>query len=129
MELFIIFCFAILWLYLFTDTFTRNRFKIKELKLLGKAIYVNKFHKKGERLLIILYVIFCFIAVVYYGNIFHYNLLFLIMIGIFRAFMEWKFERASKQYVLSILFTVFCLILFIGFQFFIKGNFYSTVIL
>ena len=116
------FSIIVLWGYWIVDTLIRNRFNIEAKKFWEEATYVNKFHKWGERLAIILYVIFFLVALVYSVGIFHYSFLFFIMIGAFRAFMEWRFERASKRYVLSILFAAFCLIFLIGFIFLLPDS-------
>jgi len=98
------------------DTLIRKKYNIKNKKFWEEANYVNEFHKSGERSVIILYVIFILIVLIYYPRIFHYSFIFFITIGIFRAFMEWKFERSSKRYMLSILFAVSSLIILIGFE-------------
>ena len=82
--------------------------------------HVNKAHKWGEVLLVVLSLIFL-------GKITfidshplkpHYSVVGLILLYGFRAFMEWKFEKDSKQYILSILTSSFLLIILLGVELF-----------
>ena len=106
----------LLWGYWAVRNFIKEEFNIET-----KKGYINKFHKWGEILLIALCTIFFLLInsiLPHYLHV-HVNIVLLagasliIITGAFRTFMEWRFERASKQYLLTILSTVFGVILLI----------------
>lgn len=66
--------------------------------------YVNTFHKYGERILYLV-MIFVFVILVAENLTQFYFLIFIcpaLMFG-FRTYIEWKFIRNSKKYILSAL--------------------------
>lgn len=71
-----------------------NKFNIRKKKGLFK--HFNKFHKWAEILLITGIILVLFIDA-------FYSFVLLILLLSFRAFMEWKFEKESKTYILNIL--------------------------
>ncbi|MBO1580751.1 DUF4181 domain-containing protein [Bacillus sp. XF8] len=88
----------------------------KKLKITRKNgfIYrpVNRFHKWGERIIIIIYLVAGFVCI-YTSEYIKGAYILFIFLGtqqLFRAYMEWKFDKESKEYVISLL-GVFCLII------------------
>jgi len=75
-----------------------NKFNIQKKKGLYK--YVNEFHKWSEAALIIALIIIIFSNIELRRYFFP---IFLVVLFGFRAFIEWKFEKESKVYILSIL--------------------------
>lgn len=96
----------------------KNIFKIEYEEGLYKQ--VNNIHKWGEILLVILsLLVLYFIAFVSTHQLEpHYFIVSLILINSFRVFMEWKFEKFSKKYIISILSSSFLFIIFIVFELF-----------
>jgi len=88
----------------------------KKLKIIRKNgfIYrpVNSFHKWGERIIIILYLVSGFVCIYTseYIKVVYILFVFSGMQQLFRAYMEWKFDKESKEYVISLL-GVFCLMI------------------
>ncbi|WP_257129016.1 DUF4181 domain-containing protein [Bacillus pseudomycoides] len=88
----------------------------KKLKIIRKNgfIYrpVNSFHKWGERIIIILYLVSGFVCIYTseYIKVVYILFVFLGTQQLFRAYMEWKFDKESKEYVLSLL-GLFCLMI------------------
>lgn len=96
----------------------KNIFKIEYEEGLYKQ--VNNIHKWGEILLVILsLLVLYFISFVSTHQLEpHYFIVSLILINSFRAFMEWKFKKFSKKYIISILSSSFLFIIFIVFELF-----------
>ena len=87
-----------------------------ETKILSRYKHVNKIHKKAEILLLIVsFVIIVLINPASFGS--HFVFIFLTLLSAFRAYMEWKFEKISKRYILSIFAASFFLIFFLGIEF------------
>ncbi|PIE94797.1 DUF4181 domain-containing protein [Bacillus fungorum] len=65
--------------------------------------YVNHFHKWGTRALIISYIVITTICAplnpIYISNL---PILFLITLYCFQSYMEWKFDKESREYVISL---------------------------
>ncbi|MDM5188681.1 DUF4181 domain-containing protein [Bacillus sp. DX4.1] len=66
--------------------------------------HVNHVHKWGERIILLTYLVVSFICIFSFNDI---NLAYLIwsyffVLCLFRAWMEWKYERESKEYFISI---------------------------
>lgn len=65
--------------------------------------YINKSHKWGTRAIIISYIIvtmICsFLNPIYISNL---PILFLITLYCFQSYMEWKFDKESREYVISL---------------------------
>jgi hypothetical protein len=101
-------------------TIIKNILKIEYEGVIHKK--VNKIHKWGEILLVILSLVgLYFIAFVSPRQLEpHYFLLSLILINSFRAFMELKYENYSKKYIISILSSCFLFITFIVFELFLN---------
>ncbi|WP_196493858.1 DUF4181 domain-containing protein [Ornithinibacillus caprae] len=84
------------------ENYLRKKYKIKKEGFLYQ--YVNSVHKDGELTITLLF-LFSFVYITYNGyievpeNIIYY---FIILFG-FRAFMAWKYERASKKYILTMM--------------------------
>lgn len=76
--------------------------------------HVNSLHVNLEIGLFIIYFMTCFIYV-NIENIGYVFFIFFTTLWILRAWMEWKYDRESKEYIISItgLFTVFIVISFL----------------
>ncbi|MCU0096324.1 DUF4181 domain-containing protein [Bacillus sp. OR9] len=65
--------------------------------------YVNNTHKWGIRVLIVSYIIVTMICAnlnpIYISNL---PILFLITLYCFQSYMEWKFDKESREYVISL---------------------------
>ena len=71
---------------------------------------VNKSQKKGERVLLVLFFISLFIQIVYSSPSFETStvlIIFLIVLNLYRAFMEWKYQKESKEYIITLCSLVF----------------------
>ena len=139
MFIFLIFLIIFLLLSFIADRFIRNRFNIN-IEAKKRRRWVNECHRDGEILIIISFILFWLLKIGYID--FHYGhlpippgyriqvsylpdiptliLILLIVLGSFRAFMEWKFEKESKQYILSLINPIFVLIILIGLYFFLN---------
>lgn len=64
---------------------------------------VNDIHKWGEISIFTIYLITSFILIVNfdYINMGYLIFIFLVVLHIFRTFMEWKYDKESKEYVIS----------------------------
>ncbi|MEY8348102.1 DUF4181 domain-containing protein [Bacillus cereus] len=73
---------------------------------------VNNIQKWGEISIFIIYLITSFILIVNvdYENIGYLFFIFFIALYVFRTFMEWKYDKESKEYVISFL-GVICLMI------------------
>jgi hypothetical protein len=96
-----LFVFIVLFAF-FIDKTIRKRFDIPKQKGLYKQ--VNAVHKWGEIILLIIYLLYIFLYIAFLNQPIQPQLIFvfLILLYIFRSFMEWKYEKASKRYILSI---------------------------
>ncbi|WP_321141618.1 DUF4181 domain-containing protein [Bacillus gaemokensis] len=66
---------------------------------------VNDLHKWGEISIFTIYLITSFILIVKfdYINIGYLIFAFLVVLNVFRTVMEWKYDKESKEYVISFL--------------------------
>jgi len=103
--------------YAVTYKYFKKKFNIK----VSGFFYTptNKIHKYGKRFLLISFLIVGGIAVFGYGvspiESFYWCAISLMLWCIFSAFMEWKFDKDSKKYILTLLDLAFLLILLFGF--------------
>lgn len=86
------------------ETIIINKFHIKRKK--GLFNHFNEAHKWLEVLLTIGILLMFFINE-------YYSLIGLTILFSFRAFMEWKFEKESKAYILNILYSSVCILFLI----------------
>ena len=106
-----------LWGYLVIETLIRNKFNIEIKK--GYSLYLNKFHEWAERLFITLAIV-TLVSILLSGYdsavfiLAHIAIVILFLLVIFRAFMEWKREKETKRYMLTLLTFIFYLIFFTG---------------
>lgn len=93
----------------------------RKLKIKNKVPYehVNKTHKQAEILLVLVMLLGQFILFSTTQSVQprSYIFLFLFVFTTARAFIEWKFDKRSKRYILSILYSVFFIITFLGIEF------------
>ncbi|WP_047986006.1 DUF4181 domain-containing protein [Ornithinibacillus californiensis] len=113
----LIFTITVVVIMLLLMFIVRKKLKIKTE--IGLYKYINKTHKWGERILLLLF--FITLSIAYFG--FYYVEVYLIFIfflaqSIFRAFMEWKYEREEKEYIISLIGAGTSVVLFIGVLFF-----------
>ena len=83
--------------------------------------HVNKIHKWGEMFIVIIVLVLMTIhyAIVSEGTGSlkpHYFVLGMVLLFVFRAFMEWIYERDLKKYIITILASLFLLISFVGYE-------------
>ena len=96
-----IFLFAFLIFWTVIKNMLINKYNIKKQKGIYK--HLNKVHKWVEVVLIIAIILMSFINA-------YYSLIGLNVLLGFRAFMEWKFEKESKTYILGIVDTIVVLL-------------------
>ncbi|KUO51935.1 MAG: hypothetical protein APF76_06775 [Desulfitibacter sp. BRH_c19] len=95
-----IFLIAFLILVIVAEKIIINKFNIKKKKGLYK--HVNKVHKWSEVVIIIALITMTFFSKSSELRQYYLPIFFTVLFG-FRAFIEWKFEKESKVYILSIL--------------------------
>ena len=96
-----IFLFAFLIFWSVIKNMLVNKLNIKKQKGIYK--HLNKIHKWVEIILIIAIILMLFINA-------YYSLIGLTVLLGFRTFMEWKFEKESKTYILGIVDTIVVLL-------------------
>ncbi len=115
MDPLLIFSVITILFYAGTSIYLKRKFNIKTSGFF--YIHSNKIHKYGETFLLILILIVGGIALFRYSvpiePPYWYTIPFML-ICIFRAFMEWKFDKDAKKYILSLLEFMFLLILLFG---------------
>lgn len=79
-----------------------------EAEVTGKYKHLNKTHKWGE--IIILAVSFILIDVIFFPEKAIFRMMPFLLVSVFRTFMEWKLDKSSKRYILSILYITFIII-------------------
>ncbi|MBU5677679.1 DUF4181 domain-containing protein [Alkaliphilus sp. MSJ-5] len=97
-----LFAFLIFWTVI--EKIIINKFNIKKKEWRYK--HVNEIHKWLEVLLIIGILLMFFVDA-------YYSLVGLTVLLGFSAFMEWKFEKESKTYILNILNGSVCILFLI----------------
>lgn len=99
-----IYLFAFLIFWALIEKIIINKFNIRKKK--GRYKHVNEIHKWLEVLLIIGILLMFFVDS-------YYSLVGLTVLLSFRAFMEWKFEKELKTYILNILNSSVCVLFLI----------------
>ncbi|HDR7794703.1 TPA: DUF4181 domain-containing protein [Bacillus luti] len=99
----IIFVFCIACYFL--DKFVRKKLNMPKRVFWGYNKYVNSLHKKLEIGLLCCYLIISFIDIVKFesANIAYVIFAYLGGTLILSAWMEWKYDRESKEYIFSII--------------------------
>ena len=75
---------------------------------------VNKRHKIGQRIIVSLY----FIGILIHGfsstdfELYKLILIFLTILFLHRAYMEWKYEKESREYIITFSGTVYMVVMF-----------------
>ncbi|MCU5376292.1 DUF4181 domain-containing protein [Bacillus cereus] len=88
----------------FFDKYLRKKLDMPKSRFLGYK-HVNSLHVKLEIVLFIIY----FVSIMIYvnsnenANIGYAFFIFFATLWTLRAWMEWKFDRESKEYILSII--------------------------
>ena len=113
----IIFVFCIVGYFL--EQFLRRKLNMPKKVLWGYNKHVNSLHKKLEIGLIFVYLITSFIYIykLETTNIAYVIFSYLGVSWILRAYMEWKYDRESKEYIIS-LFGLSSFILMISMMFY-----------
>lgn len=104
--------------YLGISIVVKNKFDIK-----GNGLFyshINKIHKIGELSIGLLVILVLGIRTFFYNIPLepHHFISAIILLQVFRAFIEWKFDKSSKKYTLSTLTAIFLLIIFLGIELF-----------
>ena len=96
----IVFCIAVY----FFDKFLRKKLNMPKIGFWGYKKHVNSLHKKLEIGLLFIYLITSFIFIFKFESLNIAYVIFTYLGGtlILRAWMEWKYDRKSKEYILSI---------------------------
>ncbi|HDR7595583.1 DUF4181 domain-containing protein [Bacillus mycoides] len=99
----IIFVFCIAGYFL--DRFLRKKLNMPKSGFSGYNKYVNSLHKKLEIGLLFVYLIISFIYIFKFEstNIWFIIFTYLGVTWILRTWMEWKYDRESKEYIFSII--------------------------
>lgn len=99
----IIFVFCIAGYFL--DRFLRKKLNMPKSGFWGYNKYVNSLHKKLEIGLLFVYLIISFIYIFKFesNNIWFIIFTYLGVTWILRTWMEWKYDRESKEYIFSII--------------------------
>lgn len=99
----IIFVFCIAGYFL--DRFLRKKLNMPKSGFWGYNKYVNSLHKKLEIGLLFVYLIISFIYIFKFesANIWFIIFTYLGVTWILRTWMEWKYDRESKEYIFSII--------------------------
>ncbi|MGN4443494.1 DUF4181 domain-containing protein [Bacillus cereus group sp. MYBK79-1] len=97
----IIFCIAVY----FFDKFLRKKLNMPNKGFWGYKKHVNSLHKKLEIGLLFIYLITSFIFLVKFESVNIAYVIFTYLGGtlVLRAWMEWKFDRDSKEYIFSMI--------------------------
>ncbi|EJS68868.1 DUF4181 domain-containing protein [Bacillus cereus] len=85
----------------FLEQFLRKKLNMKKRGLFGYK-YVNSLHMKLEIVLFFIYFITCF-TYINSENVGYVMFIFFGTLWTLRAWMEWKYDRESKEYILSII--------------------------
>jgi uncharacterized membrane protein len=99
----IIFVFCIAGYFL--DRFLRKKLNMPKSGFWGYNKYVNSLHKKLEIGLLFVYLIISFIYIFKFEstNIWFIIFTYLGVTWILRTWMEWEYDRESKEYIFSII--------------------------
>ncbi|OOR13748.1 hypothetical protein BW897_06020 [Bacillus cereus] len=99
----IIFVFCIAGYFL--DRFLRKKLNMPKSGFWGYNKHVNILHKKLEIGLLFVYLIISFIYILKFEstNIWFIIFTYLGVTWILRTWMEWKYDRESKEYIFSII--------------------------
>ncbi|WP_305926271.1 DUF4181 domain-containing protein [Bacillus mycoides] len=89
----------------FLDRFLRKKLNMPKSRFWGYNKYVNSLHKKLEIGLLFVYLIISFIYIFKFEstNIWFIIFTYLGVTWILRTWMEWKYDRESKEYIFSII--------------------------
>ena len=81
-------------------------------------MFLNRAHQWIEiSFLLVSLVVLLFLFLNNYPLVLHHVFLYLVVISIFRAFMEWRFAKGTRRYLLNVLSAAFSMVLFVIFEF------------
>lgn len=88
----------------------------------GLYRHINNAHKWVERILLLLFIIIMVVTVFEFAlsqeNIYVFIFGFFTLLSSFRTFMEYKYEREEKKYIIELIWAIGNFIIFIGLIFF-----------
>lgn len=114
-----VFFVAVMLLWGGIHWFTCKKFKIKN-QIPYK--HINKIHQRTEFLLLLAALLGPLVLFLisrstnYVFKFYNYFFLYIFIVSVLRAFMEWKYDEKSKRYTLSITAAIFTLIIFLGLE-------------
>lgn len=110
---FISFSIVFLILFIVIERVVRKRANIEVKGFFYK--HINRQHKWGEILIILLNILIYF-PLIFYSDMIegYYMIIGIIVLYGFRAFMEWKYEKETKRYIISVMTSICLLIYLIG---------------
>ncbi|MEC3376270.1 DUF4181 domain-containing protein [Bacillus cereus] len=97
----IVFCIAVYFL----DKFLRKKLNMPKGGFWGYKKHVNSLHKKLEIGLLFIYLITSFMFIFKFDSFYFAYVIFTYLGGtlILRAFLEWKYDRESIEYIFSVI--------------------------
>lgn len=104
----------IIFYIVLSERFLKKKFKIQTKGVIVK--YVNNTHKIMERMLLSVSVILLIVFVVKGINIHYWLFPYLILLFLVRCYMQWKYERERKEYILQLNGVLTLLIFITGFS-------------
>ncbi len=106
-------------IFLISDWLLTKKYNIKKEGLF--YTFVNESHKWGAVFILaislVLLLLHTFVLEITGPFKPNHIVLAILPFSIFNIFMEYRYERDSKRYLRSILYTIFCLIFIVGFEF------------
>ncbi len=92
----------------------------KALKRYGP---INDFQKRGELFLLIIFLFILAVQVFLKGDLwFGSVLIYFVVSTLFRGFIEWKYDRQSKEYIITLVFLIFTILFLVIIKYFDVHN-------
>ena len=113
------FVIFLLLLFLVSYLFEKILRKIANVKKRKGFIYkpLNERHKRWQRIIVVIYII----GLMIHGfssseiDIYVLNIIFLTVLYLHRAFMEWKYDKDAREYIITFSGTVYMVLLMYSF--------------
>ncbi len=116
MQNFIIFFVIYLILFSLTEWIVRRKLNIKKKQKFGRS-YINKSHKIGTVVIYSVAIVSGIIVAIALKNtslVYYFFWVGLFVQAAFTAYMQYKYDKASKEYIISIIEIIFVGIGFVG---------------